>query len=182
MTYRPTVTIPKADKVDWNYVHNFSPEEFPEDPTYYAEPFLIHRLQDLRSTLGRAIHPSPVSGAMARDYGSKTSQHYIGNFKNPTRLSTAIDIFPEGRPIDCYTTLVSMIGINGIGVYLGTRGVDGLPWVMFHIDIRKVADGIERPLIWIADKANRYYYPQKAPQYWSMLRDEKMFIDKVKGK
>lgn len=168
------------NQIDWLFTKNFSKNEFSEDPNKFADPVLIHSLQELRNELGSSIYPSPVKGALARNYGSKKSQHYVGDYLKPVRKSTAIDIFPEGRPIDCLVACLSNENINGIGVYLGTTGVDGLPWIMFHIDIRPIDGKI--PLIWIADKNNRYYYPQSDPSKWKLLQDERMIQLKRKEK
>ena len=183
MSYRPIITIPETKEIDWRYAYNFLPREFSEDPDIYAEPFLIHRLQDLRTRHGKPVYPSPVSGALARVTGSIHSQHYIGDSWNDIQCkSKAIDFFPEGSAMQCAAIAMRMAGINGVGIYLNTTGVDGKPWVMIHMDIRTLAGDIERPVIWIVDDNNNYCYPQSNPMYWELFQDKRLYEYRRKGK
>jgi hypothetical protein len=169
--------------IDWKHIHFFTKSEFNEDPDKYADPTLIYTLDKFRLTFGERIFPSPVEGAFVRFDGSKTSQHYVGDKENPIRKTTAIDFFPEGTPIEVYTYLLTNFLIKGIGIYLDTKGNDGLPWIMFHMDIRE--KGFKAfPLIWFCKKEkgiNKYYYPQNNSKYWSFLTDERMYKRKVFG-
>lgn len=169
--------------INWEEIKYFKPREFSVNPDKYAHPQLIHTLDRFRLILKERIFPSPVTGAFARFDGSKNSQHYVGSKENPIRKTTAIDIFPEGIPIHIYTCLLNQFFVKGIGIYLDTNGIDGLPWVMFHMDIRKKGFN-SFPLIWFCLKErgkNKYYYPQSNPNYWSFLKDERMYIRRDLG-
>ena len=174
----------------WEKIRYFKPSEFADD-CELVDPELFYRLDFLREQYGASIYPSPVKGALARIGGSKTSQHFVGhNVDTITRQSTGVDVFPTGLPIRFYTNALRIGGINGIGMYLDTTGIDGKPWVMFHFDIRKLGFKIGVPLIWIAEKVicpethklkTKYRYPQLQPEYWSLLKDERLYIDRQKG-
>jgi len=163
--------------IDWDKADNFSPYEFPEN-TSFAEPELFYRLSRLRKLIDRKIFPSPAQGALARMTGSPSSQHYALG-----RLSTACDIFCEGTPIQNFISLIGSKLFNGIGVYLDTIGIDGLPWVMFHVDTRELNN--DSPVIWIVTKTNNnnnYYYPQDNPESWSLLKHDLLYKDRTKNK
>lgn len=167
--------------INWDYVYKLAPHEFSEDPDKYAEPELMYSLGNLRKLLGTKMRPSPVPGALARLHGKETSQHYaIG------RKSTASDEFIEGIPFEIYSKILYSNLFTGIGIYLDTNGVDGMPWIMFHLDIRKR----DYPFIWIVKKmyntkkqiiGDKYYYPEYDPKYWSLLNDKKFFQYKQFG-
>lgn len=174
-------------KINWNNVYKLSPGEFPEDPDKYAEPVLIYSLGDLRQFLQKRMFPSPVSGALARFGGSETSQHYVGPKNDIQRKATGCDVFCEGVPFETYTILLASKLFNGIGIYLDTNGPDGMPWVMFHLDMRFKGFTEILPLIWIVKKewdttkhelVDKYRYYQSIPNYWSLLNNEKFFRDK----
>ncbi len=165
--------------INWKNIKRFSIAEFPEDPDKFAEPQLIYKLNTFALQLGKAIYPSPVKGALARLSGSKTSQHYAIN-----RKSTAVDIFCEGVPFFVLSELLVSKLFRGIGIYLDTDGVDGLPWVMFHVDLRPKKGS---PLIWIARKeydaikekiVTKYYYPQNDSDHWKLLQNDHMYVDR----
>jgi len=179
--HKPKVILPEARSIDWSEIPNFSRREFVVDPDRYIEPFLIYRLQDFRTRYGRRVFPSPVSGAIARTNGSKTSQHFIGDWDNPTRKSTAIDIFPEGKAIHYALAAMQMVGLNGIGVYLNTKGPDGQPWVMLHIDIRRLPANAHGPVFWVVDREGNYRLPYKSPEHWKLFLDPKLYADRTKG-
>lgn len=167
--------------IDWDKVKYFSPEEFSENPDKYANSNLIYKLDDFRKLLGNPIYPSPVSGALARyKIGSTKSMHYV----NDAQKSRAIDIFPEGIPIEIFTMLIHCNLFNGIGIYLHGVGVDGSPWVRFHVDIREKGFK-ESPLIWIVDKdlitkKEIYYYPQLKNTFWGLLKDDRLYKKRIK--
>jgi len=170
-------------KINWSDITKFKKEDFSEDPDKYAEPELIYRLNYFRIKYGLPIYPSPVSGALAR-FDDGTSQHSVKKW----RLSNAVDVFPEGYPIQVYNYALSLRLFNGIGIYLDTTGLDGFSWIMFHFDIRDTgyANGI--PLIWIAEKImengeliTKYRYPQIEPKYWSLLKDDRLYKYKKFG-
>ena len=171
------------DRIYWNDISFFTPGEFTHDPSIYAKPQLIYTLDQFRLRLGEKIYPSPAEGAFVRFNGSENSQHYVGQEKSPIRKSTAIDIFPEGIPINVFLGLMNLFFVKGIGIYLDTTGIDGKPWIMFHMDIRE--KGFKSyPLIWFCVKENgknSYYYPQNNSEYWSFLKDERMYIRKEFG-
>jgi len=161
--------------INWNYVYKLSADEFSEDPDKLAEPRLIYSLGDLRRLLGAKMRPSPVPGGLARNYGSKKSQHYVVD-----RFSTASDQFIEGVPFDIYSKILYSNLFTGIGIYLDTTGPDGKPWIMFHLDIRKR----NFPFIWIVQKidgVNKYRYPQAQPEYWSLFNDGRIYRSKQFG-
>ena len=165
--------------IDWDKVDNFSPHEFPEN-TSFAKPELFYRLNTLRKLIDRKIFPSPAQGALARMTGSPSSQHYAVD-----RLSTACDVFCEGTPIQNFFDIIASKLFTGIGLYLDTKGVDGLPWAMTHLDIRHINAPRLLPVIWIAAKVNGeniYYYPQDNPEDWSLLKRDILYRDKIKGK
>lgn len=178
----------KYASINWNDIKNFSSTEFPEDPNKYANPELIYVLQDLRVLYNMKIYPSPVSGALARFTGSITSQHYVGSKTEPTRLSTGIDVFPEGVPFAFLCTVLKIPTILGIGIYIDTNGPDGKPWVMFHLDIRRKGFTKDIPLIWVAKKINegnqvktKYYYPQTTVSKWAYLTAPIFYKLKIKN-
>ncbi len=171
----------KIEIINWNYVYRFSAGEFSEDPNKLAEPELIYSLGNLRKILGTKMRPSPVSGALARKYGSKTSQHYAVG-----RLSTGSDQFIEGVPFEIFSKIMYSQLFTGVGIYFDTKGPDGKPWVMFHLDIRER----ETPFIWFVHKlydtktktiSDCYRYPQYNPEYWRLFNDDKLYKNKLFG-
>jgi len=177
------------NSINWNKINHFVPAEFPEDPEL-AEPKLIYALDKLREAYGNIVHPSPVSGALARFGGSKTSQHYVGeDTEHVTQNTQGIDVFPEGIPISFYSCAIRQKCIKGVGVYLDTTGLDGKPWIMFHIDVRKLGYKIGVPLIWIAEKKRcpdtnkiktKYRYPQLHAEHWNLLKDGRLYNDRTR--
>ena len=166
------------NKINWEKVKYLIPGEFSENPIY-AEPLLIYSLDEARLITNEKMFPSPVKGALARFTGNPETEHYaIG------RLSKAGDVFCEGYPLFNFLSILSSTLFNGVGIYLDTTGPDGYPWIMFHLDIREKGFNEDQPLIWIADKVhgkNRYFYPQYEPQYWRLLRDERLYASKKHG-
>ncbi len=169
--------------INWDNVDHFELDEFSEDPEL-AESELIYTLDYARRLHGKKVRLSPVKGAFIRFGGSSGSQHFVGENKyNIERKSTAIDIFPEGTPIEFYSILLRVREIRGIGIYLDTNGVDGQPWIMFHIDIRECGFKVDVPLIWITIKThgkNTYLYPQLKSEYWSLLQDDRLYENRIK--
>lgn len=169
------------DKINWDKIQYFRPKEFSENPLY-AEPELIYKLDTVRIALNERVYPSPVKGALARFSGSPKSQHYAISRKR----SKAIDIFCEGMPVINFLTILSLKLFNGIGIYLDTTGPNGLPWIMFHLDIRTEGFSNNIPWIWFARKKvqdssvrTKYYYPQIAPEHWEFFRSISLY-DKCK--
>jgi len=174
--------------INWDYVYKLKAAEFSEDPNKYAEPELIYSLGKFRKLNKSCMYPSPVRGALARFSGSKTSQHFVGSAI--VRKSTASDIFIENSAFKNYTNILSSGLFNGIGIYLDTVGPDGLPWILFHLDIRPNTSKTPTPLIWIVIKeysevrkkvVNRYLYPQTNFKYWSLLNDSRFHFNKKFG-
>lgn len=162
-------------QVNWEMIDHFTPGEFSENPIY-AEPALIYAFDISRGSLKQKMRPSPVKGALARFMGNKDTEHYAVG-----RRSTAGDVFCEGYPIINFVSLVSLRLFNGIGIYLDTIGPDGLPWVMFHLDIRKKGFDENNPLIWFCEKINGinvYTYPQYDLTQWRKLRYERLYETK----
>jgi len=171
-------------EIDWSKVEKLSPSEFSENPRY-AKPLLIYSLDEARLVMDQKMYPSKAKGALARFIGNTKTQHYAVD-----RLSTACDVFCEGYPIFNFVTILSTTLFNGIGIYLDTNGNDGLPWVMFHLDIRKRGFDDDSPLIWIVEKVydpekdkkvNKYRYPQREPKYWKLLQDGRLYENKKRG-
>jgi len=169
------------NQVDWTKVRKLSPNEFSENPRH-AKPLLIYSLDEARLVMNKPMYPSKVPGALARFTGRSTTQHYATD-----RLSTACDVFCEGYPIFNFLTILSTTLFNGIGIYLDTNGNDGLPWIMFHLDIRKRGFDDDSPLIWIVEKVydieqdkfiNKYSYPQRESKYWKLLQDGRLYENK----
>jgi len=170
--------------IDWTKVSGFVASEFPEDPNKYAEPALLYALSDLKVLLNERIFPSPASGALARLGGSTTSQHYAVN-----RKSTACDIFCESIPKKAYETILKVELFKGVGIYLDTKGPDGHPWVMFHVDIRKIGrEG--KPLIWVCrkelnpktnTKKDVYHYPTTNEKLQDLLNVPNFLKNKLLG-
>ncbi|MCP3683310.1 MAG: hypothetical protein GY861_11530 [bacterium] len=167
------------EKINWSKVYKLSPGEFSEDPNEFAEPSLIYSLSDVRKLTDNRMFPSPVEGSLARQGG--TSQHSITENKKKSKAS---DVFMEGVPIYNYSLILASGRFNGIGIYIDTTGPDGLPWVMFHLDIRSRGFRTNVPWVWIVKKeydntteeiVNNYMYPQKDPQLWRELYDYKMY-------
>ena len=164
--------------MDWGMIKHFSKDEFPCD-TDLIDPEYFNRLEMGRVALGECIHPSPVEGAFARFGGSTGSTHYVG--ENPScivRLVTGGDVFCEGVPFVNFNTLLHAKVFSGIGIYLDTQGPDGLPCVMFHLDIRSNYT-VEKPLVWICIKKldaetgeiyNSYLYPQNDNKHYLLLK------------
>jgi len=172
-----------VDKINWDDITKFKPGDFSEDPDKYAEPELIYRLNAFRLKLGCIMHPSPVTGALARFSGGK-SQHVVQNGEK----SKATDQFPEGIPFATYSLALVLKLFKGIGVYLDTTGPDGNPWIMFHFDIRPIGFNYDTPLIWIAEKVKignevvtKYRYPQYESKHWKLFQDEKLYRFKQFG-
>ena len=114
--------------------------DYPSFPEFkkYGTPMdlidadLILVLQRLRAMSGIPIIPSPDTEGWARTRGDHDSRHYAVD-----RLSDAGDIFPSrGRCLDLFLRAQQMQEIGGIGIYSDTRGPDGNPWPMIHIDLR----------------------------------------------
>lgn len=135
--------------IDNYQIKNFTKDEFSENPIKYALPKLIINLDKLRDIIGNSIYPSPVTGALARFDGSKTSQHYAKN-----RLSTAIDVFIEGDLFEIYSKILTSSLFCGIGFYPNTH-YGGERFPMWHLDLRK------KPLMWFRDAGVYTYNYQK---------------------
>lgn len=163
---------------DWQkQMPDFRPSEFSKDPVKYADKDLLLNVQSFRSIIQQGINPSPDIDSLARFGGSATSQHYVGPPEKIVRRSTALDMFVNGFPIETFAQLLHCKLFNGIGVYLDTH-YRGIPWVMFHVDIRKnpLSNGL--PLIWFGvkeydpdkkRKVTKYYYPHKDPSNWRFI-------------
>ena len=55
---------------------------------------------------------------------------------------------------------------------------------LFNLIVILISFNEDQPLIWIADKVhgkNRYFYPQYQPEYWRLLRDERLYAPKKYG-
>jgi len=144
----------KMKKINWNnkekadYIEYFDSGEFPESPDIYAEPRLILNLNEYRKILKSRVHPSPVSGALARfDDKAEDSEHYAVD-----RKSKAVDVFPEGSILRAWTVAVTSGLWTGVGVYFDTE-FRYKKWCMLHLDNRKES------LIWYRLNKKDYYYP-----------------------
>lgn len=125
---------------------------------------LLHVIQHLRTASGIPMTPSPTEGAWGRTSGSPGSRHYAVG-----RLSDAGDIFPKkGRVLDLWLAAQAFRHrlIGGIGLYADTRGPDGTPWPMIHLDLRPAR------LLWTSEVTHdrRVYYYQAAPEdFWRVV-------------
>ena len=148
---------------------DLSQEDYPSFPEFrsYQIPLtlvsaeLILVLQQLRTDSGIPIIPSPVHAGWARIDGSPDSRHYAVG-----RLSDAGDIFPaRGRAFDCWLLAQEISRIGALGLYGDTRGPDGRPWTMMHIDLRP------RPrLFWIREDGKYYYLHRDPVSYWRAFK------------
>ena len=170
-------------EINWDDITKFKKDDFPEDADKFAEPELIYRLNFFRIKLKKHIFPSTVVGALAR-FDNGNSRHTV----KLNRKSKAVDVFPEGIAIETYLFAMSLGLFNGIGMYLDTIGLDGKPWVMFHLDIRNVGYDYGNPLIWIGEKVKigkkyvtKLRYPQYDPKYWKLFQNDKFYSDKKFG-
>jgi hypothetical protein len=147
-----------AENMDWSKINYFTPKEFLQGSLKYLDPKLIVELDSFRHALGQRVHPSPAFGGLYRLDGSVTSRHYAVN-----RLSDAADIFPEGDVLKAFQ--VAKEGPwGGIGIYLDTRGPNGKPWPMLHLDLRPGTR-----ILWARIKEDkngklveRYIYPHRS--------------------
>ena len=165
-------------EINWDQVLHLSKNEFSENPKF-AEPKLIYSLSQAREILSEKFFPSRATGALARFSGSSSSQHY-----SVSQLSRACDVFIEGKPIQNYLCLLSTGLFNGIGIYLDTSGNDGRPWIMFHLDIRRIGFKPNIPFVWFSTRThnkNHYFYPQVKPEYWKLLQDGRLYVDRKYG-
>lgn len=122
---------------------------------------LITTLQSIRTTYGIPITPSPLQEAWSRKKGSIKSRHYAVG-----RLSDAGDIFPQReRVLDLWLQIQQWGQIGGIGLYVDTKGIDGNPWPMMHIDLRP------NRLLWTSDivYGERKYYYFKQDYFWEIV-------------
>jgi hypothetical protein len=136
-------------------MRNFKGYEFPED-LKFASHQLLKNLDNLRDFVGHPIYPSPVSGALARFDGSKTSRHYAVG-----RKSDAIDIFIDADPFESYIKILQSRLFNRVGVYFDTH-YKNKKWVMFHIDLKK------QYLFWYRDNS-KYHYSTEKNFYGNLL-------------
>ena len=150
----------KASELDPLVYHSFP--EFAEYgiPLELVSAALITTLQHVRDKTGIPITPSPVHEGWARTSGSKTSRHYAVD-----RLSDAGDIFPaRGRCLELWARLLETSNIGAVGLYSDTRGVDGAPWPMIHLDLRKT----RQKVLWVRD-GDYYYLPQNQIDFWRVV-------------
>lgn len=163
---------------DWDLDY-FTPDEFP-DPVGLGDPRLFAALDAARRHVGRAMHPSPASGAFARFGGNRDSQHYVGeDADHVVRRTTACDVFICGTPMENLMALFGAGLFTGIGIYPFTW-YQNRKWPMFHLDIR--AHGYkDGPLFWIGmpapDGTLHYRYPQVEKGVWNRLREATLYID-----
>jgi hypothetical protein len=161
--------------IDWTKVMFFKEEEFDCDLSL-LNPEILYTVDGMRKRLGAGISPSKAEGAIVRFGGSETSQHYVGEVGGKiVRRSSAMDLFPNCKPIEFLVLSLCTPGINGIGVYFDTKNNMGVKQVMFHVDIRQIGYNDIVPLIWIVKKESgkdKYFYPQVEKEYWSLLKDD----------
>lgn len=127
-----------------------------------VEPALIEALIDIRTMSGIPITPSPVIAGWYRNDGSKTSRHYAVG-----RKSDAGDIFPtRSRALDLWLVILSHPRINGIGLYTDTKGIDGKPQIMIHIDTRP-----GKRVMWIRDKGVYFNEISDKKGFWNAFQN-----------
>ena len=172
--------------MEWSFINYFKESEFHGDADN-LDVNVILGLDSLRSQLKERIHVSNVKGAVARYGGSQTSQHYVGvDSFSIVRKSTAVDVFIEGIPFLNAIGIIKAELFTGIGIYVNTTGMDGEPWLMFHLDQRKDRS-VTDPLVWIANKVydstkkkwvTKYHYPQRDASLWSLLQKPIFFKER----
>ena len=134
--------------INWVNIKHFSEKEFNVDFNL-VNPKLIYTLDTFRELYGKRIYPSPVDGAIARTYGSRSSRHYaIG------RKSDAIDLFMEGDIREMFILPLLSKLWGGVGIYFDTFYKDR-PWPMVHLDLRSG----NLTTYWYRKKGE-YYYPK----------------------
>lgn len=95
----------------------------------------LFRLDEYRDRLGMVVSVSPAPGALGRETGSKTSQHYFDG----TRYLRVADVMPHkkgGIALDHGEMLYAVelareVGFTGIGLYPYWHPFPGL-----HLDMR----------------------------------------------
>lgn len=139
-------------------------DSWSEDPDLYAQEDLLTALYEYRKLLGVPVHPSPVTGALARFTGdfkvSIGSYHYVGGTRDGSlpivRKSSAIDVFTGTNIRRAFTTALTSKLWGGIGVYFDTN-FKGIPTAMLHLDLRKTSSTV----IWFRQR-HKYYQPYKS--------------------
>lgn len=135
-------------------ITRFEPTEFPENPEEHADIFYIRQLNEFAIALKSAVFPSPVSGALARFYGSSKSRHYAVG-----RQSDACDVFCNCPISKAFFTALQFF--TGVGVYFDTRYMGG-EWPMLHTDLR------DRELMWYREDGV-YFYPHTSKTFYNDL-------------
>ncbi len=154
------IDMAEDNKIEWDKVDYFAPDEFSENPNICADPYLIYALDKYRQILGKAVHPSPVKGALARFTGSPASRHFAAPSSSKPRLSIAIDVFCETDIFHAWTTALHSGLWKGVGVYFDTQ-YKSQSWCMLHLDRRPIQT------LWYRD--NKTYYTQKDKNFWNNL-------------
>jgi len=120
---------------------------------------LILEIQQLRTMSGIPMTPSPVIAGWYRFNGSRASRHSAFD-----RMSDAGDLFPaRGRAIDCWLH-AQACRFNGYGLYGDTRGPDGKPQVMLHLDKR---DG--QRVYWVRWNGVYYTWNRDPVSFWRVF-------------
>ena len=150
---------------DFERVKHFGPQEFSEDPVLYAEARQVYNLDQWREWLGSKAYPSKAEGGLARFSGDKTSRHrVILDGDNVVKRSDANDIFPE-LPQAAWLLAITCGLFGAVGLYTDTKGNNGQPWPMLHLDGRpQPGNGHDRPypLLWHRHDGE-YHYIQYHP-------------------
>ena len=160
--------------IDWELIRHFKKEDFVDDP-HYADPELLYSIEQARILMAQRMYPSTVRGTLCRFGGSKGSQHYVGPHRGEiVRKATASDMFIEGVPMQNLLIFLGSGLFKGIGLYLDTIGVNGRPWVMTHLDIRKNRN---QPLVWLAykEKGKTQYVYSHDPRFLTLIQDRRLF-------
>lgn len=140
---------------------------FPEFAQYGIDLSLtdaetILTLQEIRNQGRFAIFPGQYQTNWGRTTGSETSEHYAVG-----RLATAGDVFPaRGKALKFWLLAQDQEDVGGLGLYLDTKGPDGMLWLMVHFDLRPGPREF-----WIRDVAGQYWIERLSPiQFWRNFR------------
>jgi len=145
---------------------NFSHKEIPINKAKFIDKDILIDVQAYRNILGCPFRISLADGALIRFDGRKTSEHHViidSISGKTTKLSRAIDGFPDCNIFEAWTKALSSNLFRGIGVYFDTNNNYGRPQPMLHLDLRSLS------LIWYRDDGE-YFYPHKDKNFFNNLR------------
>lgn len=146
---------------------NFTHKEIPKSIEKAVDKRILMNIQEYRNILGCPFFISLDTRAIVRFDGRITSCHkvIVSPFDGTiTKISTAIDGFPDCDSFKSWSKALSSNLFGGVGVYFDTNGNDGKPCPMFHLDLRPIS------LIWYRDDG-KYFYPHKNKTFFKDLQN-----------